>query len=62
MWNLKIPLVQDDLENPRAASASTEPSEQATESTSEFGEKTERAEPNAYEEGRMVSSPNGCEN
>jgi hypothetical protein len=49
------------LENPRAASASTEPSEQAdqkepTESTSEFGEKTEGAEPNSYEEGRMVSS------
>jgi hypothetical protein len=47
--------------------ASTKPSEQAdqtepTESTSESGEKTERVEPNAYEDGRMVSSPNGCEN
>jgi hypothetical protein len=52
------------LENPQAAAASTEPSEQAdqtepTESTNEFGEKTEGAEPNAYDE---VSSSNGCEN
>jgi len=55
------------LENPQAVAASTEPSEQAdqtepSESTSEFGEKTEGAEQNAYEEGRMVSSSNGCEN